>query len=239
MRLNKIIFLFIVSLMGFSTGCDRDLEIERRLEDTIEENKITIRTLQSQIDQLITEKSDFQARVAELSVEDPDGLAIEEKRKALVAKEAFIQQRENEFSEREARIIELEESNRKQERQLSSTSAQFITDKQNALESIGEARQMRDVYGDLKNQNKLLRQERSEAENRANNWLIWLSVVAFILVISVIIVIVLYIKHRDKAKHIDGAISIIEGGTMPYEERKLIAASLGKTLEERNDTTES
>jgi len=155
----------------------------------------------------------------------------------LVAKESFLQQRENEFSERESRIIELEQSNREQERQLTATTAQFITDKQNALESIGEVKQMRDVYGDLKSQNKSLRQERSEAENRANNWLIWLSIVAFILVISIIIAVVLYIKHRDKAKHIDGALSVIENGTIPCEDRKLIAASLGKTLAEHNDTT--
>jgi hypothetical protein len=139
----KLKYIFIILFFFiFNSGCDRDLEIERHLKNEVQMLKKTTRSQNTKTNKLQTINSALKTRVAELSSKQKGGLRLEEKRKALIEKEANLKIIESDLLDRKSHIIELENHLREQENELTIKTEHFINNKQNLLKTIGESKQI-------------------------------------------------------------------------------------------------
>ena len=222
--------LIAIMVLLLNTGCERNLPLEKEKENQIKELKTEKKTLQKKLDESRLINSELGTRVAELSVDDPGGLAIEEKRKSLTDQETDIQRKRNELLERESFVEELEKSIREQSENLATEKRQFIIENTDMIQGIGKAHQMRETYDDLQKENKLLRKERSKSENRANKWLVGIAILTF-LVFCIIIISVIYLyRYKIEEKKINAIINLRDSDIIPIEAKRLIDASLGRSL---------
>jgi len=205
----------------FMSACEKNWGLENNLEEQLEESQIEITNLKQKISKLDIENKNFNRRIGELSAKDPNGLKIEEQRKALSEKEANLNVKEEDLSKREVTISKREQSIRKEEKKILGEHHEFVDTKQDDLEAIGEANEMRRNY-------RKLEKERSEAENRANNWLIWFSILGLIVFISIIRVVMLSMKVKEKGRQIVSTIDMLNSINLSNENKKLLTNSLGE-----------
>ena len=174
--IGVMVFIFGVLAIyfgGFGTGSFFASDNrEDLLEDRIQEKDERIAKLERENEKHIIQIRDLTAEVQRLNASQPDGGAVEEKRKALVEMEAGLKHKENQLSQREEKIeISEERINRQQQ--------EFYENKNLTLEEIGEAKQIRREY-------KYMRKARERAEERANMWLIAIAGFLFLMFVTMV-----------------------------------------------------
>lgn len=217
----KLIITSITILVIIMSGCDRNLIIEENLKDQLKESKAEVEHLKQQIIKLNLENKNLSIKVGELSFQQPNGLKMEERRKALVEKEANLKIKADKLQKEELLIGAREKSIRSEEKELLTEHKQFITTKQQEFQDIGEAEEMRRNY-------KNLQKDKNDAENLANNWLIWISILGLIFFISIIIVIILFLRLREKGKQERNTFEMLKSINISNEDKKLLTSSLGQ-----------
>ena len=217
---NKVLLIVILLFMTIISGCDRDLAIENNLEDQLEDSKVREEVLQKKIDSLRIKNKSLSEELAEFSSNVSGGLLISEQRKAMTERDANLKKREKELLIRESRIKILEDSLRKQNKELSISSRKFVENKQDKLEAIGEAKQMKSTYNALEEKNKML-------EARVNDWFIWFSIIGLILFFTIIWLIIQYMKIGVKDKQIFSTLDMLEQIELSKKDKILISNLLG------------
>ena len=208
-----VIVLFLFSGIGIESIFDDKRDPQDVLEDQLQEEKEEVATLKYEKDKLIAENRRLEAEVERLNSSRPGGGAVEEKRKALVEKEAALDAKEKQFSQREETIRLAENKIRKREQE-------FYERTGLKLEEIGEAKQIRKEY-------KNIQAARERAEERANNWLIYFSVLLVVFVAGVLFLVGFLAYMAAKSKRTDAAMRIIDSINMSSQDRRLLLASLG------------
>ena len=207
------IVFFVFFGIGIGSFFDDKRDPQDVLEDQLQEEKEEVATLKYEKDKLIAENRRLEAEVERLNSSRPGGGAVEEKRKALVEKEAALDAKEKQFSQREETIRLAENKVRKREQE-------FYERTGLKLEEIGEAKQIRKEY-------KNIQAARERAEERANNWLIYFSVLLVVFVAGVLFLVGFLAYMAAKSKRTDAAVRIIDSINMSSQDRRLLLASLG------------
>ena len=201
---------------------DRDLVIEKRLENEVAERDREIRRLGNENRKLQETNTDLQVRVAELQRGNEGGLAVEETRKAQREREARLRVLSNELDKRESDIAESEKALEDERGSLEAEREHFLQSNRQDLIRMGRAEQMENAYGDLQQQNDELKEERRLAENRANNWLKAIYGGTAFIVLLIVATLVLYFKNRGHKDNIYRTIHSIENVPGLTDEQKTL-----------------
>ncbi len=215
--MNKII-LCLISILILS-GCDT-VKTEFQISDLKDE----IAELKEKNENLSLENRDLTAQVARLNVGNLGGAEVEEMRKALTKKEAEL----NLF---ESRLTKREESIKTDKTNLDMDKKQFIDKNGDKLEAIGEARQLKTEY-------EFMREKYNDAEARANNWLIYISILIVAFVITIFVTIHKSMKYSAKNSQIDTAVRIIEASGIDNKDKRLLMSTFER-LDDQSDKTNS
>lgn len=207
--MKKLIMLLF--LIFSISGCDRI-----KVENLINAKEIEIRDLKERNLLLINEVKDLTAQVARLNASHPNGAMVEELRKSLTRKESELQQREE-------RIVRAEESLRLMEERVARLQQGFYTDTSLKMEEIGEARQIRKDYAIMQDNVKTVNE-------RANNWLIYISVLGIGFFASIVFLIFTSIQYQNQRRDIDSALKYVDAVELEESDKRLIASYLGKRL---------
>ncbi len=210
----KKIILCLISILILS-GCD---EVKTQLQ--INDLKDEIADLKAKNETLSLENRDLTAQVARLNVGNQGGAEIEEMRKALTKKEA-------ELRLIESRLTKREESIKTDKTNLDMDKKQFIEKNGDKLEAIGEARQLKTEY-------EFMREKYTAAEARANNWLIYISILIAAFVITIFVTIHKSMKYSAKNSQIDTAIRIIEASGIDNKNKRLVMSTFER-LDDQSD----
>ncbi|NVJ66205.1 MAG: hypothetical protein HWE16_06930 [Gammaproteobacteria bacterium] len=181
--ISSITFIFLL------TGCDQ-LKVENQIND----KTIESRELKAENASLTSEVKDLTEQVARLSVQYPDGAIIEETRKALTQKATELKQREERY------LRQVEELDIRQKK-LETMKSQFYLDTGTKLEEIGEARQIKKEYVNL-------REELDRANERANNWLIFYALMGVCFIGSIILMLYTSYKHSRNYQTLESVYKI-------------------------------
>ena len=73
------------------------------------------------------------------------------------------------------------------------------------------------------------------ANDRANNWLIYISVLIVCFVLSVFFVIFTGMKYSRQNKDIDSALYALRTGEIDVQNKQVIASALGRRLDFKDD----
>lgn len=209
-------YITIVMVVLMGSGCDR-LEVQNQISAKQQD----IASLQAQNQKLTNEVKSYAAQVARLNANEPDGMVIEELRKALTLKESNL-------LFREGQIAKQEESLRLAISKQDQLQRKFYAETGEKLEIIGEARQIKQEY-----QNMQIALEM--ANERANHWLIYISVLLIGLVLSVFFVILTGMKYSRQSKDIDTALYALRVGEIDVQNKQVIASALGRRLDFKDD----
>jgi hypothetical protein len=217
----------------FIGGCGDQMEgfrMESRLKKEIDTHKTTIESLNTKMTLLTNEKEGLKVRVAELSVPLDSGKVIEEISKALRTKESNLKLLENDLIKRESKVNVLEERLDEKKSIIDVKMEKFLNKHKDEFKQIGESKES------LRRRDQLI-QDRKDAinradisENRANNWLIWISIVLLFLFVSLIYIVFLFMKYRHKEQQIQTVYSIVANSKMSEEQQKLIGSILTPEL---------
>ena len=191
------------------TGCD-DIATQFQLGD----KNARITDLEASKEKLTNENRDLTAQVARLNVGNPGGAVVEESRKALSKKESELNLLESRLNKREQVII----SN---ETDLDKNKRQFLSNNEEGLKSIGEATQLKAEY-------EFMRGKYNDAENRANNWLIYISILIAAFVITLFFTIHKSMRYSARNKQIDTALRIIESSSIDNKDKKLVMSTFDR-----------
>ena len=186
------------------------------LENQLREKNVRIAELESENHKNRIENRDLNAEVARLSSSLAGGGAVQEKRKALAEKEASLKNKENQLSRREERIRLAEEKVEKQQKE-------FYEKTGLRMEEIGAAKQIREEYEDM-------RRSRDEAEDRANNWLIYFSIMLFGFFVLVIASVTFLMYMTAKNRRVENSIRILDSINLSTQDKNLLISSLGGRL---------
>ena len=206
----------VLFLLLFSSGCDR-IEVENQISAKQQD----IASLQAHNLQLTNEVNGYAAQVARLNANEPDGMVVEELRKALTLKESNLQSREGQLTKQE-------ESLQLAVTKIDQLQRTFYAETGNKLEAIGEARQIKREYDNMSTALDV-------ANDRVNNWLIYISVLFVGFVLSVFFVIFTGMKYSRQNKDIDAALYALRTGEIDVQNKQVIAAALGKRLDFKDD----
>ena len=69
------------------------------------------------------------------------------------------------------------------------------------------------------------------ASNRANNWLIYISVLIVAFVVAIIYLIITAMRYSSQNRRVDNAITYLETGDVDDRDKRLIASYLDRKLE--------
>lgn len=207
---------FVLFLLLFSSGCDR-IEVENQISDKQQD----IASLQAHNLQLTNEVKGYVAQVARLNANEPDGMVVEELRKALTLKESNLQSREGQLTKQE-------ESLHLAVTKIDQLQRTFYAESGNKLEAIGEARQIKREYDNMS-------AALDVANDRVNNWLIYISVLIVCFVLSVFFVIFTGMRYSRQNKDIDAALYALRTGEIDVKNKQVIASALGKRLDFKDD----
>lgn len=199
-------------LLLFSSGCDR-IEVESQ----ISEKQQDIESLRTHNRQLNNEVKELASQVARLNAGQSDGIVIEEMRKSLTLKESVLQDRED-------RITRQETALRLAVVKVDKLQREFYAETGEKLEGIGEARQIKREYDNM-------RSALDTATNRANNWLIWISILVVAFVVVIVYLIVTAMRYASQNRRVDNVMAYLETGEIDDRNKRLIATYLDRKLD--------
>jgi len=208
-KMHYCMFMFLIL---FVPGCDR-IEVENQLSDKQQD----IESLRTHNLQLMNEVKALASQVARLNVGQSDGMVIEEHRKALTHKESLLQGRE-------ARITKQEAALRISVTKIEKLQAKFYAEAGEKREFIGEARQIKREYEHMS-------AALDVANNRANNWLIYISVLIAAFVVSIVYMVFTAMRYASQNRRVDNAMAYLETGDIDDRNKRLIASYLDRQLE--------
>ena len=165
------------------------------------------------IAKLESENSDLIAEVARLDASQAGGEAVQERRKALAEKEASLKSKEGQLSRREERIRLAEEKIEKQQKE-------FYEKTGLTMKEIGAAEQIKEDYENM-------RISRDRAEDRANNWLIYFSIILFMFVILVVASVTFLMYMAAKNRRVEYSIRILDSINLNTQDKNLLISSPG------------
>ena len=212
---------------------DRDLVIEKRLEDEITQKDREIRRLGKENRKLQDINKDLEIRITELLREIEGGLAMEETRKASMEREVRLNVLSDELDKRELDIAASEKALEDKRRALEAKENQFNEDNKQGLIDMGRAEQMQENYEYLRQQNDELKEERRVSENRANNWLKAIYGSMAVITLLIVATLILYFKNKGRKDSTYQAINYIENETeLDQRQKDFLVGSLhrSKTL---------
>lgn len=186
------------------------------LEKQLHDKDVEIAELKSKNQEYVIQNRDLTAEVAGLSSSQPGGGEVQEKRKELAQREASLKNKENQLSRREERIRLGEEKVEKQQKE-------FYEKTGLKMEEIGAAKQIREEYEDM-------RRSRDEAEDRANDWLIYFSIVLFVFVVLVIASVTFLMYMAAKNRRVENSIHLLDSINLNTQDKNLLISSLGGRL---------
>lgn len=209
---KKIRYFMVLFLMLFSPGCDR-IEVENQ----ISEKQQDIESLRTQNRQLMNEVKELSSQVARLNAGQSDGMVIEEMRKALTLKESALHDRADRISRQDAALrIAVVKIDKLQRR--------FYDETGEKLEIIGEARQIKEEYDDM-------RKALEVANDRANNWLVYISMLVVGFVAAIVYLVFTGMRYSSQNRRVDNAITYLETGDVDGRTKQLIASYLDRKLD--------
>ena len=217
-----LVLLIVIYILIRPAFVDRDLVIEKRLENEVAQKDREIRRLGNENRRLQEVNTDLEVRIAEIQRESEGGLAVEETRKAVSEWEARLNALSDELDRRESDIAASEKALEDERRALEAERNQFLEENRQDLIDMGSAKQMKNAYEDLQQQNDELKEERRIAENRANNWLKAIYGGMAIIVLLIVATLILYFKNRGQKDNIYRTISSIENAPGLTEEQKTL-----------------
>ena len=208
-KMHYCMFMFLIL---FVPGCDR-IEVENQISDKQQD----IESLRTHNLQLMNEVKALSSQVARLNVGQSDGMVIEELRKSLTLKESVLQGREDRITKQEAAL-------RSSVTKINQLQAAFYAETGEKLEFIGEARQIKREYENM-------RTALDVANNRANNWLVYISLMIAAFVVSIVYMVFTAMRHSSQNRRVDNAIAYLESGDIDDKNKHLIAGYLNRKLE--------
>ena len=220
--LGILVLLIAAYILLRPVFVDRDLVIEKRLENEIAEGDREIRRLVNENRRLQEINTDLKVRIAEVQRENEGGLAAEEARKAQTEREARLRVLSDELDKRESDIAASEKALEDEQRSLEAERNQFLESNRQDLISMGRAEQMENAYADLQQQNDELKEERRLAENRANNWLKAIYGGMVFIVLLMVATLVLFFKNRGHKDNIYRTMHSIENVPGLSDEQKAL-----------------
>ena len=186
------------------------------LENQLRDRNVKIAELEAENLTYRTKNSELKADVARLNASQPGGEAVQEKGKALAVKEASLKSREKLLSRREERIRLGEEKVEKQQKE-------FYEKTGLKMEEIGAAKQIREEYENM-------RISRDRAEDRANNWLKYFSIVLFMFVVLVVASVTFLMYMAVKNRRVENSIRLLDSVNLSAQDKNLLISSLGGRL---------
>ena len=217
-----IVFFAIILFVGgafFSEYFESD--DKTALENQLQEKNVRIAELESENQKYRIENRDLTADVARLSSSQPGGGAVQEKRKELAQREASLERKEGELSQREERIRLDEEMVKKQQKE-------FYGKTRLTMKEIGAAEQINKDYENM-------RISRDRAEDRANNWLKYFSIVLFMFVVLVVASVTFLMYMAAKNRRVENSIRLLDSVNLSAQDKNLLISSLGGRLIEHPD----
>ncbi|HEY9029762.1 MAG TPA: hypothetical protein VIM93_00225 [Kangiella sp.] len=197
-------WLLVLTVLFLLAGCD-DLKVENQLYD----KELEIKELKVKNEQLTKDIKGLTAQVARLAAMSPDGIVVEELRKALLQKETQLELRERRYQSNIAAL-------KLKEKRIGEMQMEFYAETGEQLIAVGEAKQVKQDYMSMK-------KKLESAENRVSNWLtfIMLLTVCFIAsIISLIFTGMRYATHRTK---IESAMRLVENGNYNDPDKQLLS----------------
>ena len=212
--------ILLIAIIQFSGIGIRSLfpgsDPEDILTGQVGELKEEIAVLKSENEKYILRNTELQAEVQRLVASQPGGVAVEEKRKGLVQKEA-------ELKDREKRLARREETIRLAEKKIATQQQKFYKNTGLRVEEIGEAKQIKREY-------EYMRLSLEKYEARGNNWL----KAFFLLLVTFVGLVVFLVYMHYKNRKIDATMRVIESFNMSAQDKNVLIASLGGRLIEQS-----
>ena len=194
-----------------------------RLEEQVREKKAEIAVLESRNQEYVLENRELVAEVARLNASQPGGAAVQEKSKALTEKEAALKTKESQLSRREERLQLAEDK-------VEKLQADFYDKAGLTMVEIGEARQLVKRAAERREEYDDMRASRNRAEERANNWLIYFSIVSIVLLAGIAVMTFFLMNRAAKDRRIDGAIRLVDAMNLGAQDKERLMISLGGHL---------
>ena len=213
--MKKIFVLALVLLIMTITGCDRIAAEFQLLNKNTE-----IADLKASNENLVNENRDLTAQVSRLNVGTPGGAVVEELRKALTKKESELKLLESRLNKREQVIVSNETN-------LDKNKREFLHNNEEGLKSIGKAAQLKEEY-------EFMREKYNDAENRANDWLIFISILIVSFVITLFFTLHKSMRYSARGKQIDAALKIIGSSSIDNRDKKLVMSTFDKLESDPN-----
>lgn len=208
-KIHHCMFMFLIL---FVTGCDR-IEVENQISNKQQD----IESIRTHNLHLMNEIKALSSQVARLNAGQSDGMVIEEMRKALTLKESLLQGRADKITKQEAAL-------RISVAKIEKLQAKFYAETGVKREFIGEARQIKREYENM-------RTALDVANNRANNWLVYISVLIAAFVVSIVYLVFTAMRYSSQNRRVDNAITYLETSDIDDRNRRLIAGHLNRKLE--------
>ena len=205
-----VLLIILSSFFGIGiksiVGSDDPRDI---LISQINELNQEIEELKSKNEKYVLENTDLKAQIQGLIASQSGGMEIEEKRKALIEREASMERRER-------RLVRREEATRLAEEKVSKQQQEFYEKTGLKVEEIGEAKQIKKDY-------EYMKRRLEESEKLANRWLIGIAVGIFVLVGFLI-------YTANKSRKIDVAMRTIDSIDTNTEENRKLLTSLDERI---------
>ena len=196
------------------------------LEGHVEDLKARNADLESRNKRYIVEIRDLNAQVESLAGAQPDGMATEERRKALSVREA-------ELDRRERRLVQTEERFRLDRTKLEDEKRKFYNDRGLKIEEIGQAREIKENHVRML-ANLAQAEERAEsAEQRANSWLKAIYVISILSVVGIIAFVGFLYRTATNDRRINMTMRTVDSVSLSEHDRKLLMTSLGGRIIEQ------
>ncbi len=211
MKITLYYPMFMIVMILIS-GCD-GVEVENQLSAKQQD----IESLRTRNRQLMNEVKELSSQVARLNAGQPDGMVIEEMRKSLTLKESDLQSRESRITKKEAAlrlaVVKIDKLQR-----------EFYAKTGDKLGAIGEARQIKREYDNMSTALDV-------ANNRANNWLIYISVLMAAFVVAIVYLIITAMRYSSQNRRVDNVITYLESGDADDKSKQVIASYLERKLD--------
>ena len=194
-----------------------------RLEEQLQEKKAEIDALKSDNLEYVLKNTRLEADVARLNASQPGGAAVQEKSKALTERETKLKIKEGRLSRREEQLQLAEDK-------VDKLQADFYAETGLTMVEIGQAKEIKETAKQLREDYEDMRTSRDRAEERANNWLVYFSIVSILFLACIVGMTFFLMNIAAKDRRVDGLVRLVDSMNLSVQNKKLLMASLGGHL---------
>ena len=196
------------------------------LESHVEDLKVRNADLESRNKRYVVEIRDLNAQVESLAGVQPDGMATEEKRKALAVREA-------ELDRRERRLVQTEEQLRLDRTKMEDEERKFYNDRGLKIEEIGQAKEIKENHVRMLASLAQAEERAESAEERANNWLKAIYAISILSIVGIIAFVGFLYRTATNDRRINMTMRTVDSVSLSARDRNLLMASLGGRIIEQ------